>query len=34
MVRVDGGAHEIGAGADGFAYDNERPRHRVEVAPS
>ncbi len=33
MVRVDGGAHEIGAGTDGFAYDNERPRHRVEVAP-
>ncbi|HEV2062743.1 MAG TPA: SUMF1/EgtB/PvdO family nonheme iron enzyme, partial [Solirubrobacteraceae bacterium] len=23
----------MGAGADGFAYDNERPRHRVEVAP-
>jgi iron(II)-dependent oxidoreductase len=31
MVRVDGGAYEIGAGSKGFAYDNERPRHRVEV---
>ncbi len=25
MVRVDGGAHEIGAPPEGFAYDNERP---------
>jgi gamma-glutamyl hercynylcysteine S-oxide synthase len=33
MVRVEGGAYEIGAGTQGFAYDNERPRHRVEVAP-
>jgi iron(II)-dependent oxidoreductase len=33
MVRVEGGSHEIGAGPKGFAYDNERPRHRVEVAP-
>jgi len=33
MVRVDGGAHEIGAGPAGFAYDNERPRHEVELAP-
>ena len=33
MVRVEGGAREIGAGAAGFAYDNERPRHRVEVEP-
>jgi len=24
-----GGIHEIGAGADGFAFDNETPRHRV-----
>jgi iron(II)-dependent oxidoreductase len=32
MVRVEGGAHEIGAGPKGFAYDNERPRHRVDVA--
>ncbi len=33
MVRVDGGAHEIGADDAGFAYDNERPRHMVELAP-
>jgi gamma-glutamyl hercynylcysteine S-oxide synthase len=33
MVRVDGGAHEIGAGPRGFAYDNERPRHEVKLAP-
>ena len=33
MVRVDGGAHEIGAPERGFAYDNERPRHRVELEP-
>jgi iron(II)-dependent oxidoreductase len=33
MVRVDGGSHEIGAPADGFAYDNERPRHAVELEP-
>jgi gamma-glutamyl hercynylcysteine S-oxide synthase len=32
MVRVEAGAHEIGAGAHGFAYDNERPRHTVELA--
>jgi iron(II)-dependent oxidoreductase len=33
MVAVEAGAHEIGAGApeDGFAYDNERPRHPVEL---
>jgi iron(II)-dependent oxidoreductase len=31
MVRVDGGSHEIGAPAVGFAYDNERPVHRVEL---
>ncbi len=29
MVRVDGGAVEVGAGPQGFAYDNERPRHSV-----
>jgi len=33
MVLVEGGEVEIGAGADGFAYDNERPRHAVELAP-
>ena len=26
------GPAEIGAGPDGFAYDNERPRHTVDVA--
>jgi iron(II)-dependent oxidoreductase len=33
MVRVEGGAHEIGAAPAGFAYDNERPRHEVRLAP-
>jgi iron(II)-dependent oxidoreductase len=33
MVRDEGGEVEIGAGPDGFAYDNERPRHRVELDP-
>jgi iron(II)-dependent oxidoreductase len=32
-VVVDGGSYEIGASANGFAYDNERPRHLVELAP-
>ena len=34
MVPVDGGEHRIGAPdpAEGFAYDNERPRHAVELA--
>ena len=31
MVLVDGGTHEIGAPDAGFAYDNERPRHEVEL---
>jgi iron(II)-dependent oxidoreductase len=33
MVAVAGGEHEVGAPAGGFAYDNERPRHTVELAP-
>ncbi len=33
MVSVQGGTYEIGAGPKGFAYDNERPNHRIEVAP-
>jgi iron(II)-dependent oxidoreductase len=33
MVRVEGGSHEIGAADVGFAYDNERPRHRIELEP-
>jgi iron(II)-dependent oxidoreductase len=32
MVLVEGGEHEVGAGADGFAYDNERPRHTVQLS--
>jgi iron(II)-dependent oxidoreductase len=32
-LRVPGGSTAIGAGPDGFAYDNERPRHTVAVAP-
>jgi len=32
-IRVEGGAYEVGALANGFAYDNERPRHVVELAP-
>jgi iron(II)-dependent oxidoreductase len=32
-VSVPGGAFRMGAGGDGFAYDNERPAHDVEVAP-
>ena len=33
MVQVGGGIHELGAGERGFAYDNERPRHDVELEP-
>ena len=28
-----GGEHSVGAPDRGFAYDNERPRHEVELAP-
>ncbi len=31
MVLLRGGDVEIGAGADGFAYDNERPRHTIDL---
>jgi gamma-glutamyl hercynylcysteine S-oxide synthase len=31
LVEIPAGAWEIGAGPEGFAYDNERPRHRVEL---
>ncbi|HEX5762969.1 MAG TPA: SUMF1/EgtB/PvdO family nonheme iron enzyme [Solirubrobacterales bacterium] len=31
-IRVAGGRDEIGAPPTGFAYDNERPRHTVELA--
>lgn len=32
FVPIAGGVVEIGAGGDGFAWDNERPRHRAYVA--
>jgi iron(II)-dependent oxidoreductase len=32
-IEVPGGDFAMGAPDDGFAYDNERPRHRVHVAP-
>jgi gamma-glutamyl hercynylcysteine S-oxide synthase len=31
-VAVAAGEHEVGAPSRGFAYDNERPRHTVELA--
>jgi gamma-glutamyl hercynylcysteine S-oxide synthase len=33
MLTVEGGTFAIGAPPTGFAYDNERPRHEVELAP-
>jgi ergothioneine biosynthesis protein EgtB len=30
---ADGGVIELGAGGEGFAFDNERPRHRTLLAP-
>jgi gamma-glutamyl hercynylcysteine S-oxide synthase len=33
MVLVEGESVEIGAGPEGFAYDNERPRHTVALDP-
>lgn len=32
-LTFEGGISEIGAGGEGFAFDNERPRHRVLCAP-
>lgn len=32
MVAIEAGEHGIGAPDRGFAYDNERPRHTVELA--
>ncbi|HEU5253295.1 MAG TPA: SUMF1/EgtB/PvdO family nonheme iron enzyme [Solirubrobacterales bacterium] len=32
LVAIEAGEHEIGAPGRGFAYDNERPRHAVELA--
>lgn len=31
-VALAAGSYEVGAAPDGFAYDNERPRHAVELA--
>ena len=31
MVAVEAGSYEVGADLDRFAYDNERPRHAVEI---
>lgn len=31
-VAIDAGPFVLGAAADGFAYDNERPAHEVELA--
>src|SRR5207245_8890521 len=31
LIAVPGGECWIGAGPEGFAYDNERPRHRTDV---
>lgn len=33
MIAIEGGEYWIGAPAGGFAYDNERDRHAVELAP-
>jgi len=33
VVHVPGDEYEVGAPERGFAYDNERPRHLVELAP-
>ncbi len=30
-IEIDAGPFALGAGADGFAYDNERPRHHVQL---
>ena len=32
MIAVEAGTHEVGASSRGFAYDNERSRHTVELA--
>src|SRR6476620_2330981 len=32
-IDVPGGAFAMGAPGDGFAFDNELPRHRTELAP-
>ena len=32
-IGFEGGLHEIGHGGDGFAFDNETPRHKVWLEP-
>ena len=32
-VKFDGGVHEIGHAGDGFAFDNETPRHKAYLEP-
>jgi gamma-glutamyl hercynylcysteine S-oxide synthase len=32
-IELSGGPFAIGASEQGFAYDNERPRHTIDVAP-
>ncbi len=32
-LEDSGGRRDIGAGGEGFAFDNERPRHRVHLRP-
>jgi len=32
-IELSGGTHEIGAPERGFAFDHERPRHRVVIEP-
>ena len=32
MLEIEAGPFELGDGGEGFAYDNERPRHAVELA--
>jgi ergothioneine biosynthesis protein EgtB len=32
-IRYDGGLHEIGHMGDGFAFDNESPRHKTYLYP-
>ena len=33
FVPIEGGLHEIGYGGNGFAFDNEMPRHKVWLEP-
>jgi gamma-glutamyl hercynylcysteine S-oxide synthase len=33
MTRVEGGSVTVGTSTEGWAYDNERPAHTVDVAP-